>query len=73
MSSIYSHIILSSPVKAKGTLFRIMVAIDGSESSMDAVDYALNIATKQGGCELVAMTVVRVTLSSYGLTTPEVK
>jgi nucleotide-binding universal stress UspA family protein len=48
-----------------------MVAIDGSEPSMDAVDYALSMATKQGGCELIVMTVVRMPVSSYGLMTPE--
>jgi nucleotide-binding universal stress UspA family protein len=48
-----------------------MVAIDGSKPSMDAVDYALSMATKQGGCELIVMTVVRMPVSSYGLMTHE--
>jgi nucleotide-binding universal stress UspA family protein len=48
-----------------------MAAIDGSEPSIDAVDYAVNMATKQGGCELIVMTVVRMPVSSYGLMTPE--
>ncbi len=47
-----------------------MVAIDGSEPSMDALDYAFIIASKQG-CKLVVMTVVRNPLSSYGLMTRE--
>ena len=62
---------MSSPAKSKGGLSKIMVAIDGSEPSMDAVDYALSMATKQGGCELIVMTVVRMPVSSYGLMTPE--
>ena len=48
-----------------------MVAIDGSEPSMDAVDYAIRMATRQGACELIVMTVVRMPISSYGLMTPE--
>lgn len=48
-----------------------MVAIDGSEPSMDAVEYAISMATKQGGCELIVMTVIRMPVSSYGLMTPE--
>lgn len=30
-----------------------MDAIDGSEPSMDAIDYASSMATKQGGFELM--------------------
>lgn len=62
---------MSSPAKAKGGLSKIMVAIDGSEPSMDAVEYAISMATKQGGCELIVMTVIRMPVSSYGLMTPE--
>jgi nucleotide-binding universal stress UspA family protein len=62
---------LSSPAKAKGTFSKILAAVDGSEPSMDAIDYALSIATSQGSGELIVVTVVRIPLSSYGLMTPE--
>jgi hypothetical protein len=48
-----------------------MDAIDGSEPSMDAIDYAISMATKQGGFELMVMTVVHMSVSSYSLMTPE--
>jgi hypothetical protein len=38
---------------------------------MDAIDYAISMATKQGGFELMVMIVVRMTVSSYSLMTPE--
>ena len=33
---------------------KILVAVDGSESSMDAVDYAISI-TKKGSASLIAL------------------
>jgi hypothetical protein len=44
---------------------------DGSKPSMYAIDYTISMATKQGGFELMIMTVVRMSVSSYGLMTPE--
>jgi hypothetical protein len=38
---------------------------------MDAIDYAISMATKQGGFELMVMIVVGMTVSSYSLMTPE--
>jgi hypothetical protein len=38
---------------------------------MDAIDYAISMAAKQGGFELIVMIVVRMTVSSYSLMTPE--
>ncbi|HEU4824804.1 MAG TPA: hypothetical protein VFS97_15385 [Nitrososphaeraceae archaeon] len=44
-----------------------MDAIDGSEPSMDSIDYAISMATKQGEVEHMVMTVVRMAVCSYGL------
>ena len=37
---------------------------------MDAIDYAISMATKQGGFGLMVLTVVRMSVSSYSLMTP---
>ena len=47
-----------------------MDALNGSEPSMDAIDYAISMATKQGAFELMVMTVVHMSVSSYSLMTP---
>jgi nucleotide-binding universal stress UspA family protein len=56
--------------KTKGKFSKILVAIDGSQSSMEAVEYAIEMA-KKDGAEIIALTVNRIALSSYGLATPE--
>jgi len=56
--------------KIKGRFSRILVGIDGSESSIDAADYAIEMA-KKDGAQVIALTVNRIPLSSYGLTTPQ--
>jgi hypothetical protein len=48
-----------------------MEAIDGSEPSMYAIDDTIDMATEQGGFELMVMTVVCMSVSSYGLMTLE--
>lgn len=48
---------------------RILVAVDGSEASMDAADYAIDMA-KMYNAELTALTVSHISLSSYGLAAP---
>lgn len=45
---------------------KILLAIDGSESSMDAAHYAVELA-KSNSAELIAITVLHKSLSSYGL------
>ena len=45
---------------------KVLVAIDGSKESMDAAEYALEM-TKKFNAELIALTVIRLPLSSYGL------
>ena len=56
--------------KIKGRFSKIVVGIDGSESSMDAADYATEIA-KKDGAEVIALSVNRLPLSSYGLADPQ--
>ena len=56
--------------KIKGNFSKILVAIDGSQASMDAADYAIEM-TKNDGTELIALTIIRIPLSSYGLVTPQ--
>jgi len=45
---------------------RILVAVDGSKSAMDAADYAIDIA-KKFNAQLTTLTVSHISLSSYGL------
>jgi nucleotide-binding universal stress UspA family protein len=45
---------------------KILLAIDGSESSRDAAHYAIELA-KSCSAELIAITVLHKSLSSYGL------
>ncbi|MGB8132951.1 MAG: universal stress protein [Nitrososphaeraceae archaeon] len=56
--------------KAKGQFSKILVAIDGSQSSMDAAEYAIEMVRKDGA-QLIALTVNRLPLSSYGISTPQ--
>jgi nucleotide-binding universal stress UspA family protein len=56
--------------KIKGRFSKIVVGIDGSESSMDAADYATEMA-KKDGAEVIALSVNRLPLSSYGLADPQ--
>jgi nucleotide-binding universal stress UspA family protein len=56
--------------KIKGRCSTILVGIDGSESSIDAADYAIEMA-KKDGAQVIALTVNRIPLSSYGLATPQ--
>jgi nucleotide-binding universal stress UspA family protein len=55
--------------KTKGKFSKILVAIDGSHSSMEAAEYAIEMA-KKDGAKIIALTVNRIALSSYGLATP---
>jgi nucleotide-binding universal stress UspA family protein len=48
---------------------RILVAVDGSEASMDAADYAIDMA-KMYNAQLTTLTVSHISLSSYGLAAP---
>ena len=45
---------------------RILVAVDGSKSAMDAADYAIDMA-KKFNARLTTLTVSHISLSSYGL------
>jgi nucleotide-binding universal stress UspA family protein len=56
--------------KIKGRFSTILVGIDGSESSIDAADYAIEMA-KKDGAQIIALTVNRIPLSSYGVATPQ--
>jgi nucleotide-binding universal stress UspA family protein len=58
------------PNKIKGKFSKILVAIDGSQPSMDAAEYAIEMA-KKNAAQIIAVTVNRIPLSSYGLATPE--
>ncbi len=44
---------------------KILVAVDGSEQSMQAADYAIELAKKYNA-QLIALTVSHIPLSSYG-------
>ena len=55
--------------KIKGRFSKIVVGIDGSKLSMDAADYAMEIA-KKDGAQVIALNVNRLPLSSYGLAAP---
>jgi nucleotide-binding universal stress UspA family protein len=48
-----------------GKFSRILVAVDGSEPSMLAANYAIEMAKKHNA-QLTALTVARIPLSSYG-------
>lgn len=50
----------------RGIFSKILVAIDGSDQSMDAGDYAIEIS-KKDNAQLIALTVSHIPLSSYGL------
>lgn len=56
--------------KIKGRFSKIVVGIDGSKLSMDAADYAMEIA-KKDGAQVIALNVNRLPLSSYGLAAPQ--
>jgi nucleotide-binding universal stress UspA family protein len=56
--------------KIKGKFSKILVAIDGSQPSMEAAEYAIEMA-KKDTAQIIALTVNRIPLSSYGLATPE--
>ena len=43
---------------------KILVAVDGSESSMDAADFAISIAKKECNASLIALHVIQ---STYGI------
>ena len=58
------------PSKIKGKFSKILVAIDGSQPSIDAAEYAIQMA-KKDAAQIIAITVNRISLSSYGLATPE--
>jgi nucleotide-binding universal stress UspA family protein len=58
------------PNKTKGKFSKILVAIDGSQPSMDAAEYAIEMA-KKDAAQIIAVTINRIPLSSYGLATPE--
>lgn len=47
----------------KGRFSKILVAVDGSEASMDAANYAIEMARKYNA-ELIALTVSQISLSA---------
>jgi nucleotide-binding universal stress UspA family protein len=57
-------------LRTKGRFSKIVVAIDGSQASMDAADYAIEMSKKDGS-QLTALTIIHTPLSSYGLVTPQ--
>jgi nucleotide-binding universal stress UspA family protein len=48
---------------------KILVALDGSEASMDAASYAISMA-KKDDAQLIGLTVSHLPLYSYGLAVP---
>ena len=53
----------------KNSFSSIVVAVDGSEPSMDAAQYAIDMA-KRFSSRLIALTVSHISLSSFGLAAP---
>ena len=49
----------------KATISKILVAIDGSDASMDAADYAISISKKYNA-ELYALHVIRADVDLFG-------
>jgi nucleotide-binding universal stress UspA family protein len=56
--------------KIKGRFSRILVGIDGSESSLNASEYAIEMA-KKDGAQVIALSIKSLPLSSYGLAAPQ--
>jgi nucleotide-binding universal stress UspA family protein len=56
--------------KVKGKFSRILVGIDGSESSLNASDYAIEMA-KKDGAQVIALSIKPLPMSSYGLAAPQ--
>jgi nucleotide-binding universal stress UspA family protein len=56
--------------KVKGKFSRILVGIDGSESSLNASEYAIEMA-KKDGAQVIALSIKSLPLSSYGLAAPQ--
>jgi nucleotide-binding universal stress UspA family protein len=56
--------------KIKGKFSRILVGIDGSESSLNASEYAIEMA-KKDGAQVIALGIKPLPLSSYGLAAPQ--
>jgi nucleotide-binding universal stress UspA family protein len=56
--------------KIKGKFSRILVGIDGSESSLNASEYAIEMA-KKDGAQVTALSIKPLPLSSYGLAAPQ--
>jgi nucleotide-binding universal stress UspA family protein len=56
--------------KIKGRFSRILVGIDGSESSLNASEYAIEMARKDGA-QVIALSIKSLPLSSYGLAAPQ--
>ncbi len=69
-SKIFSVVVrLLNLTFTKHEFSRILVAVDGSEMSMDAADHAIDLA-KMYDAQLTALTVSHISLSSYGLAAP---
>jgi len=58
----------ASKVSQKITFQKILVAIDGSDASMDAADYAISIS-KEYNAELTALYVIRADVDLFGVHT----
>lgn len=62
-------LILHNVTNTKHEFSRILVAVDGSETSMDAAGHAIDMA-RMYNAQLTALAVSHVSLSSYGLAAP---
>ena len=56
----------TSTASQKIMFYKILVAIDGSDASMDAADYALSIS-KEYNAELYALYVIRADVDLFGV------
>src|SRR6266487_3450522 len=49
----------------QGKFSKILVAVDGSEKSMKAVDYAISLSKKENNSQLIGLTVLDINKLSY--------
>ena len=49
----------------QGKFSKILVAVDGSEKSMEAADYAISMSKKENNSQLIGLTVLDITKLSY--------
>jgi nucleotide-binding universal stress UspA family protein len=58
---------MSTTTASQKTIFsKILIAIDGSDASMDAADYAISLSKEYNNAELYALHVIRADVDLFG-------